>query len=99
MRGAANEDTHSAANEDMRSAANEDTHSAANEATLKTKEESSVSSAAAGISPQSKSSFRAPIKHNRLRRKTGHDYTAPCVYLITVVTKKQTTHFRNISRQ
>ncbi len=43
----------SAANEDTRSAANEDTRNAANEATLKTKEGSSVSSAAAGISPQS----------------------------------------------
>ncbi len=29
-------------------------------------------------------SYYAPIKHNRLRRKIGHDYTDRCIYLITV---------------
>ena len=33
-----------------------------------------------------KSSPRAPIQHNRLRRKEGHDYAAPGIYLITVTT-------------
>lgn len=33
-----------------------------------------------------KSSSRAPIQHNRLRRKEGHDYAAPGIYLITVTT-------------
>ncbi len=40
------------------------------------------SSSAAGISPQ----FRAPVKHSKLRRKNGHDYTKPAAYLITVST-------------
>ena len=26
----------------------------------------------------------APIKHNRLRRKIGHDYAGACIYLISV---------------
>lgn len=29
---------------------------------------------------------KAPVKHNRLRRKEEHDYTAACIYLITVTT-------------
>lgn len=33
-----------------------------------------------------KVSPRAPIQHNRLRRKEGHDYAAPGIYLITVTT-------------
>lgn len=33
-----------------------------------------------------KVSPRAPIQHNRLRRKNGHDYAAPGIYLITVTT-------------
>lgn len=35
-----------------------------------------------GVSPQ----YRAPIKHNMHRRKTGHDYSRPGAYLITVET-------------
>ena len=31
-------------------------------------------------------SVRAEVKHNRLRRKEGHDYAAPGIYLITVTT-------------
>lgn len=31
-----------------------------------------------------KPDYRAPIKHNKQRRKTGHDYTSPCIYLVTV---------------
>ena len=31
-------------------------------------------------------SLRAEVKHNRLRRKEGHDYAAPGIYLITVTT-------------
>lgn len=30
--------------------------------------------------------FRAPIKHNRLQRKEGYDYSRPGMYLITVTT-------------
>ena len=33
-----------------------------------------------------KPAYRAPIKHNKQRRKTGHDYTSPCIYLVTVTT-------------
>ena len=29
---------------------------------------------------------KAPVKHNRLRRKETHDYTSACIYLITVTT-------------
>ena len=29
---------------------------------------------------------KAPVKHNRLRRKETHDYTSVCIYLITVTT-------------
>ena len=29
---------------------------------------------------------KAPVKHNRLRRMEKHDYTAACIYLITVTT-------------
>ena len=42
----------------------------------------SSSSAAGGVSPQ----YRAPVKHSMLRRKSGHDYTQPAAYLITVET-------------
>ena len=41
-------------------------------------------SGASDIRP--KVSPRAPIQHNRLRRKEGHDYAAPGIYLITVTT-------------
>ena len=30
---------------------------------------------------------KAPVKHNRLRRMENHDYTLPCIYLITVTTE------------
>ncbi len=36
---------------------------------------------------ESKSPFRAEVKHNRMRRKEGHDYAAPCIYLVTVTTE------------
>ena len=39
-------------------------------------------SSASGVRP--KKSCCAPVKHNRLRRKTGHDYAGVCIYLITV---------------
>ena len=29
---------------------------------------------------------KAPVKHNRLRRMEKHDYTAACIYLVTVTT-------------
>lgn len=32
---------------------------------------------------------RAEVKHNRLRRKEGHDYAAPGIYLITVTTDER----------
>ena len=41
-----------------------------------------TSSSAADFSSQ----YRSPIKHNNLRRKHGHDYTAPSIYLVTVTT-------------
>lgn len=48
------------------------------------------SSGAAGISSlsdsRSPSSHRAPVQHNRLRRKADHDYSAAGIYLITVTT-------------
>ena len=31
--------------------------------------------------------YKAPVKHNRLRRMEEHDYTAACIYLITVTTE------------
>lgn len=31
--------------------------------------------------------IKAPVKHNRLRRMEKHDYTLPCIYLITVTTE------------
>ena len=37
---------------------------------------------ASGARP--KKNCYAPIKHNRLRRKIGHDYAGICIYLITV---------------
>lgn len=46
---------------------------------------SSSLSGASDVRP--KASPRAPIRHNRLRRKEGHDYAAPGIYLITVVTE------------
>ena len=45
---------------------------------------SSSLSGASDVRP--KASPRAPIQHNRLRRKEGHDYAAPGIYLITVTT-------------
>ena len=39
-------------------------------------------SSASGVRP--KKSCYAPIKHNRLRRKNGHDYAGVCIYLISV---------------
>lgn len=45
---------------------------------------SSSLSGASDVRP--KVSPRAPIRHNRLRRKEGHDYAAPGIYLITVTT-------------
>ncbi len=45
---------------------------------------SSSLSGASDVRP--KSSPRAPIRHNRLRRKEGHDYAAPGIYLVTVTT-------------
>ena len=30
---------------------------------------------------------KEPIKHNRLRRMEKHDYTSPCIYLVTVTTE------------
>ena len=45
---------------------------------------SSSLSGASDVRP--KASPRAPIRHNRLRRKEGHDYAAPGIYLITVTT-------------
>ena len=39
-------------------------------------------SSASGVKP--KKSCYAPIKHNRLRRKNGHDYAGVCIYLISV---------------
>lgn len=45
---------------------------------------SSSLSGASDVRP--KVSPRAPIQHNRLRRKEGHDYAAPGIYLITVTT-------------
>lgn len=43
--------------------------------------------APASSSSSSVSSKKNPIIHNKLRRKQGHDYTAPSIYLITVVTR------------
>ena len=39
-------------------------------------------SRASGVRP--KKNCYAPVKHNRLRRKTGHNYAGVCIYLITV---------------
>ena len=51
------------------------------------------SSGAAGISSlsdsRSPSSHRAPVQHNRLRRKADHDYSAAGIYLITVTTSNR----------
>jgi len=33
--------------------------------------------------------YRAPVKHSMHRRKTGHDYTQPAAYLITVETAER----------
>lgn len=61
------------------------THGAHNE-----KKERLSSSGAAGVSSlsdsRSPSSHRAPVQHNRLRRKADHDYSAAGIYLITVTT-------------
>ena len=45
------------------------------------KEKTDLSSAS-GVRP--KKNCYAPIKHNRLRRKIGHDYASACIYLISV---------------
>ena len=45
------------------------------------KEKNDLSSVS-GVRP--KKNCYAPIKHNRLRRKTGHNYAGVCIYLITV---------------
>ena len=45
------------------------------------KEKTDLSSAS-GVRP--KKNCYAPIKHNSLRRKIGHDYASVCVYLISV---------------
>ena len=37
-----------------------------------------------GAQDKERERFYAPIKHNRLRRKNGHDYTGVCIYLISV---------------
>lgn len=61
------------------------THGALNE-----ERERLSSSGAAGVSSlsdsNSPSSHRAPVQHNRLRRKADHDYSAAGIYLITVTT-------------
>ena len=38
------------------------------------------------LNKKQRSIVRAEVKHNRLRRKEGHDYAAPGIYLITVTT-------------
>ena len=43
-----------------------------------------------------KSQYRAPIKHNKLRRKFGHDYASPYAYLITVETTDRKRLFGTI---
>lgn len=64
------------------------THGARNE-----ERERLSSSGAAGISSlsdsRSPSSHRAPVQHNRLRRKAAHDYSAAGIYLITVTTNNR----------
>lgn len=64
------------------------THGALNE-----ERERLSSSGAAGISSlsdsRSPSSHRAPVQHNRLRRKADHDYSAAGIYLITVTTSNR----------
>ena len=49
---------------------------------------SSSSAASASSSPAAsvRSQYCAPIKHNKLRRKTGHNYASPFAYLITIET-------------
>ena len=42
------------------------------------------------------SQYRAPIKHSKLRRKTGHDYASPFAYLITVETRDRQRLFGTI---
>ena len=42
------------------------------------------------------SQYRAPIKHNKLRRKIGHDYASPFAYLITVETRERQRLFGGI---
>ena len=91
MHGAPNEDgkgnaalTHGAPNEEGRGNATL-THGALNE-----ERERLSSSGAADVSSLSDSrmpsSYRAPVQHNRLRRKADHDYSAAGIYLITVTT-------------
>ena len=38
------------------------------------------------LNKKQRSIVRAEVKHNRLRRKEGHDYAAPGIYMITVTT-------------
>ncbi len=75
---------HGAPNEEGRGNATL-THGALNE-----EREPQSSSGAAGVSSlsdsRSPSSHRAPVQHNRLRRKADHDYSAAGIYLITVTT-------------
>ena len=91
MHGAPNEEgrgnaalMHGAQNEEGKGTATL-THGARNE-----EREQLSSSGAAGISSlsdsRSPSSHRAPVQHNRLRRKADHDYSAAGIYLITVTT-------------
>lgn len=78
---------HGAPNEEGRGNATL-THGARNE-----ERERLSSSGAAGISSlsdsRSPSSHRAPVQHNRLRRKADHDYSAAGIYLITVTTSNR----------
>ena len=54
------------------------------ESSLSVPAHSPVSSLFASSRDSAKPDYRAPIKHNKQRRKTGHDYTSPCIYLVTV---------------
>ena len=46
-------------------------------------------SGAPDVRPENSSRPLAEVKHNRLRRKEGHDYSAPGIYLITVTTAER----------
>ena len=60
--------------------------SESSESSLSVPAHSPVSSLSASSRDSAKPAYRAPIKHNKQRRKTGHDYTSPCIYLVTVTT-------------